>query len=417
MDTARADRLGVLGRSPSPTPKLDEMAASGLCFARAYAHSGWTLASFSSLFSGQLPHVHRVGRSPTDPDRYGRLPDTTVTLAEALRDAGYATGAVMNNTFLAPALGLHQGFDHYDWQGADNATHRTAEATVDAALSWLDEQTGPSFLVVHIMEPHLDYAPPEWARKLHPAPESAVPAVVSEPALSTAIQAGTITTEGADLQAILALYDAEVRTADRAIGRLREALAGRPRPRLLAVTADHGEEFWDHGGFEHGHSLYGELVRVPLLLEGPGVAVAQVDTVVQHIDLFATLLAVGGAQTPAGSGGVDLRAVAAADPAPARVSITENTLYGEPLLSIADDHARLIIHPTSRTAELWAIAADGSDTRRYTGADAQARADALRQTLARIRGNLQPVEPASVVTIEDSDTFDQLQALGYLDIE
>lgn len=416
VDTLRADRLGCYGNVPSPSPILDEMATRGLRFDRAYAHSGWTLASFSSLFTGQLPHVHRVGRSPTDAHRYGRLPETTTTLAEALKSSGYATGAVMNNTFLAREFGLAQGFEHYDWHGANNSDHRTAEQTVDLSLQWLDAQQDPAFLVVHLMEPHLDYNPPDWAREAHPGPEApAVPHIVQEPALSKAVAEGLIKPEGADRDAILALYDAEIRTADRAIGRLLDALSSRARPSWTVVTADHGEEFWDHGGFEHGHSLYGELVRTPLLVTGPDLTPGVSSTVVQHTDLFQMLVRLGGAARPKLSSGNDLLVIAASPPAGKPVAISENTLYGDPLVSITDGDLRLVLNQKRRTAEVWTVAPDGSETTRYTGHDAQAQANRLRDTLQRTRGNLRPVEPIESSSIDDQETFEQLRALGYLD--
>ena len=161
IDTLRADHLGCYGHERPTSPNLDAMAGAGLRFARAYAHSGWTLASFTSLFTGLLPHQHRVGRAAADVSQFGRLAPEVVTLAEAVGAAGYTTAAVMNNTFLAPEFGLNQGFgDNYLWHGATNDAHRSADETVTMALDWLGQQQAPAFLVIHMMEPHLDYAPP-----------------------------------------------------------------------------------------------------------------------------------------------------------------------------------------------------------------------------------------------------------------
>ena len=110
IDPLRADHLSCYGHDRPTSPNIDAIASSGLLFERAYAHSGWTLASFTSLFTGLLPHQHRVGRAPGDASQFGRLAPEVVTLAEAVGAAGYATAAVMNNTFLAPEFGLNQGF-------------------------------------------------------------------------------------------------------------------------------------------------------------------------------------------------------------------------------------------------------------------------------------------------------------------
>ena len=155
IDTLRADRLAIHGGKNSPLPTVDEIAREGVWFSRAFAQSGWTLPSFVSLWTGLYPHQHRVGRNPFDKDRFGSLPNSTTTLAESLQRKGYSTGAVINNTFLAPAFGLSQGFDHYDYQGADNSLLRSAQDTTDAALTWLETQQKESFLVVHYMEAHM----------------------------------------------------------------------------------------------------------------------------------------------------------------------------------------------------------------------------------------------------------------------
>lgn len=417
VDTLRADHLGCYGHDRPTSPNIDRIAAQGLLFTRAHAQSGWTLPSFASLFSGQLPHQHRVGRAADDPTRFGALASETTTLAEALTAAGYATGAVVNNTFLSPELGLQQGFESYDWQGATVDAHRSAEETVDAGLAWLDAQTGPAFLVVHLMEPHLDYAPPAWARDQLPVlRRENVPETISQDPLKQAVLEGRIQTTGADLAAVTSLYDAEILTADRAIGRLFSRLQLRERPVWTAITSDHGEEFWDHGGFEHGHSLHSELVRVPLVLHGPGLAPAVVPTVTQHLDLFQTLVALGGAQRPPESQGADLLAIAAAQPPPSRVAIAENILYGDPMVSVTTDTLRLVVNQSQRSVGLWRVGAEGGDAQPYQEADAQQQADKLRGLLERVRGGtLAPVEVGPGPRIDDRETFQQLKELGYLD--
>ena len=419
IDTLRADRLGAYGGGATTSPSIDQMAAEGLRFDRAYAQSGWTLASFTSLFTGLLPHQHRVGRSPTDPDRFGRLPPARTTLAEVFQAQGYATAAVANNTFLAPEFGLHQGFDSYDWQGARNDAHRSADETVAAALAWLNAQPGPAFVVVHMMEPHLDYLPPDWAVAAVGAPEAPqVPTPLTHGALKAAVDSGTLRTDGVDREGILARYDAEIRVADRAVGTLRAGIAARGRPTLTVLTSDHGEEFWEHGAFEHGHSLHGELVRVPLIATGPGLAVGTVSTVVQHLDVFQGLVATAGAARPPETQGASVFAVAAATDVPDRVAIAENTLYGDPLVSIVDPKHRLVVNQRTQAGTLWAVAADGSELVRLEGPSAETEALRLRGVLARVRGGtLDPVEPELVTSIEDRETFLQLQSLGYLDVD
>ena len=160
VDTLRSDHLGCYGYERNTTPNIDAVASEGLQFMRAYAQASWTLPSFVSLWTGLYPHEHRVGRAPDVLDVFGALPPERVTLAEQLQAAGYATGAVINNTFLAPEFGVHQGFGDYMYRGADNTDFRSAAATNDRALSWLSKvEEKPAFLVVHYMEPHMDLIP------------------------------------------------------------------------------------------------------------------------------------------------------------------------------------------------------------------------------------------------------------------
>ena len=124
VDTLRSDHLGCYGYERNTTPNIDAVASEGLQFMRAYAQASWTLPSFVSLWTGLYPHEHRVGRAPDVLDVFGALPPERVTLAEQLQAAGYATGAVINNTFLAPEFGVHQGFGDYMYRGADNTDFR-----------------------------------------------------------------------------------------------------------------------------------------------------------------------------------------------------------------------------------------------------------------------------------------------------
>lgn len=420
VDTMRADHVGIYGDPRPDTPAIDALARDGAWFYRAYAHSGWTLASFASLFTGLYPFEHRVGRAPDDPTRFGRLAPKFTTLAEALTAAGYNCGAVINNTFLAPEFGLKQGFDAgWDWRGADDRDLRHADATVDAALAWIAKQPSPFFLLVHFMEPHADYDPPPSTRGTFTGKgEPPVPVPFPAPGDLPKLMSGGKTYTDAQWDYVRALYDEEILAVDRQIGRLLDALMARSRwdRTLIAVTADHGEEFHDHGSFEHGHSLYGELTRVPLVLYGPGVAHGRIDTLVTHADLFQGLIAAGRAQRPPGTHGRDILEIARDHPRLAgRVGLSENTLYGPPLVSIVDDHYRLVVDEAASRAEIWQVAADGTERVRLQGDEQTREGRRLFEILMKIRGNTKPVPVADGPTVGSSETFEQLKALGYLE--
>jgi hypothetical protein len=421
VDTLRADHLGAYGYPRPSSPNIDALAARGLRFERAYAHSGWTLPSVASLLTGRLPHEHGAGRAATGEGRFGRIPDHVRTLAEDLAASGYATHAIVNNTFLAPGFGFARGFDGYDYRGATNLEHRSALDSVARALDWLDAAPRPAFLLLHLMEPHFDYRPPDdlHGRFAPGSPTSEAGSLDRERVLR-ALDLDQADLPEAQRAWLVARYDEEVLAVDRAVGALARGLErrGRLRDTLLVLTADHGEEFWDHGGFEHGHSLFGELTRVPLVAAGPDIEPGVTRAVVSHRDLYWGLRARAGlAGTPPGGecGAVDLFDVAAREGGDARLVLMENTNRGPPRLAAVDARLHLELWPRDKRAELWHVDEAGADTRR--AADEEARGTGLRmlERVARCRGGLEVEEPAAFVGQLDEETFEQLHALGYLE--
>ncbi len=416
IDTLRADHLGAYGYARPTSPNLDALAARGALFERAYSHAGWTLASFGSLFTGLYPHEHHAVRDPEGPARYGAVADTFTTLAESLQQAGYATAAVVNNAFMAPEHGLAQGFETYDFQGVANLRNRSATETVAIGTKWLETQEKPAFLLLHFMEPHLPYGPPQDLRGTF-APRDASPVPV--PYMGIGLKRDGPEPEPNIRDYVISLYDEEVLTADRALGDLVKQLDQRDAwgETLLVVTADHGEEFWDHGGFEHGHTLYGELLRVPLVIAGAGAPrPGRFDTLVEHVDLYQGLIARGGATAAAGARGQDLWSLVGA-PNTDRLAFAESVAHGANLASVADANARLVVSLKSRALEAWIVAPDKSERVEVGGAEQEAVGRALFRGLFDRRGGMGPLtvffgpEPARM------DVQAQLQALGYLEGE
>ena len=421
IDTLRADRLGAYGADRPTSPQLDALAARGLRFERAYAHSGWTLPSMATLLTGRLPHEHGAGRSSEDTTRFGRLPARVPTLAEALAAAGYTTHAIVNNTFLAPEFGLHRGFGSYDYAGATNTRHRSAAESVERALAWLDGGSRPAFLLLHVMEPHLDYAAPApFAGRFAPeaADDDAGP---SDAEVLGWLKDRYAPVSEAHQTVVRARYDEEVLAADAAVGALVRGLEARDRlaTTLLVVTSDHGEEHWDHGGFEHGHTLRSELTRVPLILAGPGVAPGVVSAVVSQRDLHFALRAVAGlegAPEAVGECGPrDLFALARGEaPDAPRLVLLENTRVRGQRLGAVDARHHLEVEPAGRRAEVWRIDERGADAEALTGEEADAAGRRLLERVARCRGGLEAVAIESPLTL-DPALFEQLEALGYLE--
>ena len=266
VDTLRADGLGA------PMPALDALAAAGTRFTAAQAPSSWTLPSLGALLTSTVTSTNGLwGRDAS-------LGDSFTTLAEHLAAAGYATGAVASHVFLHPRHGLSQGFEHYDTALVKGlmASHEAISSPEVTArsLAWLDERAAagderPFLLWAHYFDPHDVYH--------------------EHPGFPGEGQGGR------------ARYRSEVAFTDHWIGRLVDGLAerGLDQDTLVVVVADHGEEFGEHGAARHGHTLYDELTRVPLVLRLPAAVEAahgigargrEVATPVGVVDILPTLL-------------------------------------------------------------------------------------------------------------------------------
>lgn len=422
VDTLRADHLGAYGYDARPTsPELDRWAGRGLLFERAWAASSWTLPSFGSLLTGRLPSAHAVGTEVADDSgadfmvaaarNFVSLPEGIATLPEMLGAHGFATGALLSNPFLDPGFGLGRGFAYYDNYPASNADLRRAADTVDQALAWLDGHAGhPAFLLVHLFDPHLDYdAPPPFrGRFTGTAGDFDLPVANLWPIRNRIAELGA-----AERAFIAAAYDEEIATVDAELGRLLAGLQQRGvlRRGLVVLTADHGEELFEHGGFEHGHAMYEEVLRVPLILWGAGVAPARDDTPVSLIDVAPTVLAAAGVDAG------DLPGVslldADRDRRPAqRDLIAERLLYGPETKVIVRWPFKVIARAKTGSTLLFDLQADPGE-RHDLAAERPEQVRELLGALAEKLAAAAALGAAAGVELDDQ-LLRRLRALGYI---
>lgn len=349
VDTLRADHLGIYGYDPAISPNIDALAQRGVYFRQAIAQSSWTLPSVASMITSMYPteldiYAHRGFRQQVylDPLR--------TTLAEALQSGGYRTQAYLTNAWLTVENAFDQGFDNLvgirppepfdldpmlqrpllelaaghspllrellEGSHALLFDHRLTTGderryVSDYGLDFLREHRNERFFLwLYYMEPHTTYAPSQ--------PFPSPPAGISEAALARLqgvdfwelVDVGRNAVALEEMPALVSLYDGEIHDVDAWIGALVAELdrLGLGERTLIVLHSDHGEEFLDHQGYGHGTTMYDELVRVPLIMAGPGV-VGQgraIESPVALLDLMPTLLEAGGVAPPAEARGRSL---------------------------------------------------------------------------------------------------------------
>jgi arylsulfatase A-like enzyme/thioredoxin-like negative regulator of GroEL len=384
IDTLRADAVGVYradSSRPSATPTLDGLAASGVRFDRAYAAAPITLTSHATVLTGLLPPGHG-GR------HNGMAVASSVSLlaeefkAVRRQAGGWRTGAFVTAFPLDRRFGLSRGFDTYSDRMPRDASgrlsnERSGAAAVDEAIAWVTEDTQqrPFFLWLHLFEPHAPYG------------------------------------DALDGRPVRVRYQDEVAEADRQVRRLLDGIGVRRDEALVVATADHGEAFGEHGEVAHSLFVYDTTLRVPLIIDGPGLpAGSVVDEAVGLVDLAATIRRLAGLPHMDGDG-VDL------SPAWRGGRLSRGPLYSESFATLLDFGWSSLRSIRTRDwkfidapkPELYDITRDPGEGRNVIDEHPAVGKDfAVR--VAAISG---PELPESGTGASDSEAVQRLRALGY----
>lgn len=296
MDTLRADRLSSYGYVRPTSPRLDALAARGVLFETCYSSASWTWPATASILTGLTPLEHGVV-SPAA----SFLLDQAETLAESLQLAGFTTAAWSGNPIVSSSRNFDQGFEHF-WSARQE--FQKTETFFEDVRAFLRRQAGARFfLYLHLADPHRPLRPLAEGRRLLAADVPPEFAARSD-GFWSATSAGQGIREGGELalDGVVSpedrartgqLYDASVWSGDHWLGQLLDELAALELDdeTVVAFTSDHGEELFERGILGHGQSLGGELVRVPLVLAGPGVPRAKRMTQLVSSRTVAPLLA------------------------------------------------------------------------------------------------------------------------------
>ncbi len=288
IDTLRADHLGCYGYNRETSPNIDALAADSSVFLNTYASSSWTLPSHISMLTS-LNCIHHQVKHEDE-----RIDPEIITLADMMRINSFSCAAFTGGGFVSSSYGFSKGFDLYN-EGVGAVFHQdSAERVYRAASDWIDRhQERDFFLFIHTYQTHNPYVCPYPYKVMFLDEEAKV---------------GNIDLKGhlggpknifkkipkPEVRNIIALYDAEIRyTDEKLIGQLVNKLKqiGLYQQTMIIVTSDHGEEFFDHGGWEHGHTLYDELIKVPLIIKFPDLKYKgqRSKTMVSLVDLMPTI--------------------------------------------------------------------------------------------------------------------------------
>lgn len=293
IDTLRADHMSAYGYERPTTPRIEEFAATALSFDRALSPSGWTRASVASFFTGLHPSVHACE------SRESILDQSHYTLAERLRDRGFATQGIYANYNVSASLGFDQGFDEYV-HPPFNAGYPGDKPITDAAAinrearNWLEQERpdGPWFLFLFYVDPHDPYLP-------HEEHDFGRPGNSHRP-LGSRSMLKTLDSKHPDArveqarQRVVDLYDGEIAYVDRHVGEILDLLEaqGLAEETVVILTADHGEGLWEHRHYRgHGELPYQHQIHVPLMVRWPGRTQAgdRVTRPVNAMDFFGAL--------------------------------------------------------------------------------------------------------------------------------
>lgn len=432
VDTLRRDYLGFHGFQGPISPNLDWLARESVVFENAFTQAPWTKPSVASLLTSLHPDTHGLdnheglfGPRQNQALTTGVLPAEAVTLAEALKGAGYRTAAFVANPWIHGRYGFDQGFEFYE-------VMETLPEILERARGFVRKDEGrPFFLYLHFMDVHGPYdAPEEDFHAMGTSPSLAVrtepPAGVlgklppylagipwfGEGEFQNRTFGEVIAFRLTRSQTVRARYAANVLDFDRRIAPFLNDVRNSELDQntILLLTSDHGEELLEHGGWDHGFNLYDQQIRVPLLIRTPGARDrARVTPAANLVDVMPTLLALANVDAPKGIEGEDLLGAERTDEA----SFSAATKHREGVHAVRTERYKLISDGKTGTVSLFDLEADPGEYRDIASeneAEKRKLLGLLSQHIEQARRSR--LHPESAVIPEEIRK--RLESLGYL---
>jgi choline-sulfatase len=310
IDTVRAEAFDAIRPDNDvETPRFDAFAGQSTVFAHAYNNENWTKPSVATILTGLYPSTHDTKKDES------AIPDEVELLSQRLQKQGFATAGFVANGYVSDKFGFQRGWDSFRNYIRENKSSE-AEHVFGDALAWVTERkqatdAKPFFLYLQTIDPHVTYkAPLEYVQKYHAEKYDGPLGPTIDAVELQNLSSGKLAPTERDVAWLRATYNAEVTYHDEHMGKFFDQLQtmGLLEDTMIVITNDHGEEINDHGKFGHGHTLFDELLRSPLLMYFPGMfpAGAKINDVVETVDVTPTIIDALGLEPMAQADGTSL---------------------------------------------------------------------------------------------------------------
>jgi len=333
-DALRADHLGCYGYSRPTSPQIDKFAADALFFEKAMSNSPWTKPSMGSIFTSMYPYEHQAF------SWMDNLSDKCLTIAEVFRNKNYATFAIQTNPSITEKHNFRQGCQYYREMVLEKG-----EVVTSSFNSWVKKhKKKPFFAYLHYMDTHVPYNAPQEFSQIFGLKDDTLFTPGKFQTMDVRLL-GEMGLSKQDKQSLVNLYDAAIKYFDSNFEKIVDNLRklGILNKTIIILTSDHGEEFWEHDGFAHGHTVYNELLHVPLIIGySPHLPKRHIKSYVQLLDFFPTILSLVGIKNDFELRGGDLAAAALANKQINEEILFEGVLFGSEKKAILKDGWKLI---------------------------------------------------------------------------
>jgi len=300
IDTLRASKLRTYNKgSAVVTPVLDAFAKEGTVFEAAQSPENWTKPSVASVLTGLYPLTHGTKKTES------KLPESATMISEVYKKAGHRTATFLANGYVSDKFGFKQGWDYYTNYIRESKS-TVAENVFRDSAAWIEKNKDERFFVyIQTIDPHVPYDVPKEFLDMYDAREYGgivKPRMTPDLLEKAKRNPPKVKFTARDRERLEALHNAEISYHDKYMGIFIDKMKelGLYDDMMFVVVSDHGEEFYEHGSFGHGHSVYQEMIHVPMIFRRPGIVPAgkRVPETVGTLDIMPTVLTASGLPIP-----------------------------------------------------------------------------------------------------------------------